>query len=129
MTHVVLLLLGILTFDLMNLVSKTHSVVWSVVVFWPPLLCPCMMKITTANRALTPSRPNECSGHFTLSNARRFYSSMGNLSDRKGLMFLTREFLTNPVCQIDVLDFLRQVITKKKAGKIDMFSTNLLVFF
>ena len=96
MTHVVLLLLRILTFDLMNLVSKTHSVVWSVVVFWPPLLCPCMMKITTANRAL---------------------------------MFLTREFLTNPVCQIDVLDFLRQVITKKKAGKIDMFSTNLLVFF
>ena len=30
-THVVLLLLGVLVFDLINLVRKVHSVVWSVV--------------------------------------------------------------------------------------------------
>ena len=42
-------------------------------------------------------------------------------------MFLTREFFTNPVSHIDVLDFLTQVIAKKKAGKTDMFSTDLLI--
>ena len=89
MTHVVLLLLGVL-----DLVSNVHSVVWLVVVFWPPLLCPCILEIIAVKGAF---------------------------------MFLTREFLTNPVCHIDVLDFLRQVITKKKAGKTDMFSTNLLI--
>ena len=35
----------------MNLVIRGHSVVWSVVVFWPPLLCPCMLEIIAANRA------------------------------------------------------------------------------
>ena len=94
MTHVVLLLLGVSTFDLMDLVSKVHSVVWSVVVFWGPLLCSCILEIIAVKGAF---------------------------------MFLTREFLTNPVCHIDVLDFLRQVITKNKTGKTDMFSTNLLI--
>ena len=65
----------------------------SVVVFWPPLLCPCILKIIAANRAF---------------------------------MLLTREILTNPVCQIDVLEFFRQVI--KKVGKINLFSKNLLVW-
>ena len=95
MTHVLLLLLGVLTFDLMNLVRKVHSVVWSVVVFWRPLLCPCVLEIIVVNEAF---------------------------------MFLNRAFLINPVCRIDVLEFLTQVITKKEAGKTDMFSTNLLIW-
>ena len=67
--------------------------------------------------ALTPSRPNECSGaiiDFTLSNARRFCSSVGNLLDRKGLntdgKFYFEDFLfKTSLGNLQVLSFVNLI--------------------